>query len=631
MLHAKISMGDLPTPTILFANWSGLRPAEVVGRTDHDLFPADVADKYRGDDLWVIKTGQVFEDVEENPAGGQTRYCEVRKTPVRSDSEQIVGVQIVFWDVTQRIQTQHALREAKETAESANRAKGEFVANVSHEIRTPLNAVLGMTEILLNTDLDATQRDYLSMVRDSGETLLALINDVLDFSKIEVGRLTLDKAPFDLAESLGTTMKILAVRAQNENVEFVFRVGKDVPTIVIGDPLRLRQIVTNLVGNAIKFTEHGEISLTVDCESRERDKVRLNFRVTDSGIGIPAADQGRIFGAFEQADSSTTRRFGGTGLGLAIASKLVRAMNGHIIVESDVGKGSCFHFTTTFGVPEGQSEPQPVHDLAGCNVLVVDDNQTNRETIAEAISQYGARVVQANRGTSALDEIKKADDSPSKFDLVVADIAMPNMSGYELVKQIRAEHHPNPKIIVMTTGVGREDLRWCQEMQVSAHLLKPIKRSELHDAIGRTMTGRASCDASEPTAPIPPHAAVRPLNILVAEDSPVNQKLAIGLLERENHRVTVASNGHEAVQAVQNQTFDIVLMDIQMPSLDGIAATEMIRKMEANSGTHVPIIAMTAHAMPSDRIRCLNAGMDGYVTKPIRVKALYQEMAPFLP
>lgn len=638
---------------ITYANQSfcellGLNPLQVIGQTDHDLFPAEVADKYRGDDLWVIETGKVFEDVEENPASGIMRYYEVRKTPVRSDSDHIVGVQIIFWDVTQRIQTQQALREAKETAESANRAKGNFVANVSHEIRTPLNAVIGMTEILLNTDVDESQRDYLSMVRDSGETLLALINDVLDFSKIEAGRLELDPVPFDLVESLGTTMKTLAVRAQSKSVEFVFRVATDVPSMVIGDALRLRQVIVNLVGNAIKFTEKGEITLTVDLGGEEKNNQRqvdepedsnhakqqndedvvLRFRVADTGIGIPPDVSGQIFDAFEQADSSTTRRYGGTGLGLAITSQLVKAMRGEIHVESTVDVGSCFEFSAEFGLPTEQ--PQPFsHDLAGQRVLVVDDNQTNREMIYELISQSGATVVCAESGEVGLAKFNDAKNATQEFHLVVTDIAMPDMSGYELVKQVREENRPEPKVIVMTSGIGRDDMAWCRKMEVSAHLLKPIKRSELFDAVERTLVGNA-------TQPIhlgnvqSNEQELRSLKILVVEDSPVNQKLAIGLLERENHRVSLANNGHEAVLAYKSQTFDLVLMDIQMPKVDGLEATKLIREMEQDSGKRVPIIAMTAHALPRDRARCMEAGMDGYVTKPIRVNELYRELEPFL-
>ena len=626
-----------------FCELLGLDEDEILGKTDHQLFPDEVADKYRGDDLWVIETGKVFVDVEENPAGGQTRYYEVRKTPVRGKAHKIVGVQLIFWDVTQRTEAQRALREAKEAAEAASRAKSEFVANVSHEIRTPMNAIIGMTEMLLNMEVTESQRDYLSMVRDAGETLLALVNDVLDFSKIEAGRLELNSEPFDLAESLGTTMKTLAMRAHGKDIEFVFRVAPDVPPVVVGDALRLRQIIVNLVGNAIKFTEEGEIALFVEGDNRTdkkedrddpaADQVVLSFRVVDTGIGIPDDVRSQIFGAFEQADSSTTRRYGGTGLGLAIASQLVRAMDGQINVESKVGQGSTFRFTATFGMAPSQPkrDKQVLARLAGKRTLVVDDNTTNRQTVSELLAQYGMHVAQSASGAGAVEQCANASARGEPFDLVIADIGMPNITASELVAGMRASRQPSPKIIVMTTGVSEGDLELFQKMDVTARLLKPVKRSELFDAVARTILGiQLATEQARVEAPGDDGSALRSLHILVAEDSPVNQKLASGLLQRDNHRVTIANNGREAVLATKNQSFDLVLMDVQMPEMDGIEATALIREMEQSTGTHLPIIAMTAHAMPGDRERCLQAGMDGYVSKPIRVKELYREIGLFV-
>jgi CheY-like chemotaxis protein len=467
---------------------------------------------------------------------------------------------------------------------------------------------------------------------------------VLDFSKIEAGKLQLNPEPFDLLENLGTTMKTLAMRAHGKDIEFVFRVARDVPPVVIGDALRLRQIIMNLVGNAIKFTEDGEIVLFVDRapptgESRDgeppsADQVVLRFRVVDTGIGIPADVRHQIFDAFEQADSSTTRRYGGTGLGLAITTQLVRAMNGHIDVESKVGQGSTFHFTCAFGV--GPPLPEPDKEvrerLAGRNVLIVDDNAANRDMLGELIEHSGMLTKQADGGNNALRQCRDASARGKPFDLVITDLEMPEVSGYELVAAIRETMRPDPKIVVMTTGVRRGDLEWCQELDVSAHLLKPVKRSELQDAVVRTLLGIsiAKRRPKQGAAKENDTAELCSLHILVAEDSPVNQKLAAGLLERENHRVTIASNGREAVLAVKSQSFDLVLMDVQMPDMDGIEATALIREMEQTTNSHIPIIAMTAHAMPGDRERCLAAGMDGYVSKPIRVKELYREISPFV-
>ena len=614
-----------------FCELLGLSRSQIIGKTDYELFPDPIADKYRGDDLWVMETGRVFEGVEENPAGGTSRHYEVRKTPVRNEANQVIGIQIIFWDVTQRIQTQKALQLAKEAAESASQAKSDFVANVSHEIRTPLNAIIGMTEILLNTDVDVSQRDYLSMVRDSGETLLALINDVLDFSKIEAGCLVLDPMPFDLPEILGTTIKTLAVRAQNNNVEFVLRLAADVPKTVVGDALRLRQIIVNLVGNAIKFTEKGEINLLVNCQQRDDDEITLSFRVTDTGIGIPKDVLERIFGAFEQADSSTTRRYGGTGLGLTITSQLVQAMGGEISVESTPNRGSVFRFTAKFTLPnKAANEKETICELDGRRVLVVDDNQTNRETISELVEHYGATVAMADSASTAIQAMKDAATADSAFDLVIIDVVMPDVSGFELVQEIRERFRTDPKIIVMTTNFGRDDLAWCRKAEVGAHLLKPIKQSELQDAIQRTLlqSERMTIDANAATEAPGPQQWSRPLKVLVAEDSPVNQKLAMGLLERERHQVSIANNGQEAVHAMKKQNFDVILMDVQMPIMDGIEATKLIRELERGANKRVPIIAMTARAMQGDRERCLAAGMDGYLTKPIRVKELYNELYP---
>lgn len=735
---------------------------EVLYKTDFDFYPESQATKYRHDDLQVIATGEPIEVVEEYVGlGGELHYMQVLKAPVRDAAQRIIGVQGMFWDVTQRMraeeqlrasdakfrklvqssimgvivanfdgriveandaflhmigrtredfannrlrwdeitpgdlkpgddqaiatllehddcppyekeffhirghrvpvligvtmldrkvqecicfvlditrqkQTERELKDAKEAADLANRAKSQFLANMSHEVRTPMNAVIGLTELVLNTPLETQQREYLQLVLQSGEGLLSVINDVLDFSKVESGHVQLDPMPVSLRECLGDALKSLAVRAHSKQLELLLDIAPDVPEWVIADRGRLRQVIINLVSNSIKFTFAGEVLVGVQLVGKSasvhENAVELNFSVTDTGIGIAQEKQRLIFEPFEQADASTTRQFGGTGLGLTIVQRLVELMGGSVQIESNLGRGSTFYFVLKLETcPPPATAPQPrTGTLEGARVMVVDDHPTSRRILQETLRSWRMTPLVFNSAPAAIAHFEKETNGQPPCDLVLADFRPQDADAWSLCEHLRGNPVLADLPVILLMSHDLLDISpQCQRFGVRQRLFKPVKQSELLDALAAALEGNPISEPAADLAPTSPDkttVTVRSLRILLAEDSLVNQRLAVGVLDRLGHQTTIANNGLEVLDLLQRQRFDIVLMDIQMPELDGLQTSQRIREQERVLGGHLPIIAVTAHALKGDRERCLEHGMDGYVSKPIRQRLLIDEI-----
>ena len=557
--------------------------------------------------------------------------CSSQRNFTSEDVNFLQAMANVLASAAHRQRAEGKLSLAKDAAEAANRAKSEFLANMSHEVRTPMNGILGMTELILDTDLSPEQRENIHIVRTSAEALLTVINDVLDFSKIEAGRLELDETAFNLRDFIDEVMRSFALQAHQKGLELACDVKLNVPTVCEGDPTRLRQILNNLIGNALKFTERGEVVLEVDApEPPAEGRVELHFVVRDTGIGIAPEKQELIFDPFCQADSSTTRKYGGTGLGLTVSGRLVHMMGGEISVRSEPGKGSDFHFTAKVGLASATAVPDNTDavQLTGKRALVVDDNATNRRILDDILKGWGLEVVTvdgAREALAALDEYRRLG---CPFELMITDGQMPETDGFQLAEKVKENPNFASLLIIMLTSSGqRGDVQRCRETDISAYLTKPVRQSELREAIyaafGRRMAGLLG------PAVVTKHVlrearAAASRRILLAEDNHVNQILAVRLLERRGHRVVVAQNGREAVQFLEKDHFDLVLMDVQMPEMDGFEATAEIRRKEEKTGRRTRILAMTARAMKGDEERCLASGMDGYIAKPIHAEELYR-------
>jgi two-component system sensor histidine kinase/response regulator len=619
-------------------------PDQVIGKSDFDFFTREHSQPAYDDEQRIIATGQgiINKEEKETWANQRVTWGLTTKVPLRNKEGDIIGTFGITKDITPLKNAEQELAKARDAALASAQAKSDFLANMSHEIRTPMNGVIGMTGLLMDTELDPLQREFAETIRNSAENLLTIINDILDFSKIEAGKLTFESFDFDLVETVEGTLDMLAERAQSKKIELISGIPPDVPTRLCGDPGRLRQILVNLIGNAIKFTEKGEVVVRLSKESETEDHTVVRFSVIDTGIGISEEVQKRLFQAFTQADSSTTRRYGGTGLGLAICKQLVAMMQGEIGVESEVGKGTTFWFTAQFDKQTGEAKPREVYrDLFNLRVLVVDDNATNRQILRHQIVAWRMQKGSASSGFEALKILREAAAAGQSYDLAILDMQMPEMDGLTLAKAIKADPAIASTRLIILTSLG--EMLTKQELKavgIDAYLVKPVKQSRLFDCLVNVM-GHAEAQKifSKPVTPSPAskEPALPAARILLAEDNQVNQKVALGQLQKMGRSADAVANGQEVIEVLRKVPYDIILMDCQMPEMDGYEATMAIRRQERDAENPPPwkvpvyIIAMTANAMEGDREKCLAVGMDDYITKPVREAELRLALSRWTP
>jgi PAS domain S-box-containing protein len=626
-IYVKDRCGRFVTANVATLKMLGLETLdELVGKTDYDFLPTEMACNFVADDQVVMRTNEAMLGQEESlrRSDGSLIWLSTTKVPLRGEDGEVVGLVGIGRDITQRKHAEEELLAAKNSADSANHAKSEFLANMSHEIRTPMNGIIGMTELLSATRLDGEQREFLQLVQESSQSLLRLLNDILDFSKIEAGRMELEEVSFNVRDCVGKAVKLLTFKAEEKDLELAGRIDPSIPNQVIGDPGRLRQIIVNLVGNAIKFTESGEVVVDVNPEEMTDRSAVLHFTVRDTGIGIPLEKQQKIFEEFAQADSSTTREFGGTGLGLAISSRLIELMNGRVWVESKAGSGTTFHFLIRLGVVEDQTPKRPAElaRLAGMSVLIVDDNSTNRRILEEIIGHWQMQPVLAESGQQALDIVNSFRDDGKEFGMVLSDFHMPEMDGLQFAEALIEQGLENyGPIVILSSSVGGLDPPRLRRVGVHRYIIKPVIASELLEVF-LEVKGVEVSKKIQPTSPVSDDPTQLPRKILLVEDGLVNQRVAMGFLKKWGHEVTLAVNGKEAVEHAMQNDFDLILMDIQMPELNGYEATKAIRELERETKSRRFIVAMTAEAMKGDREKCIDAGMDDYVSKPFKPEDL---------